>query len=188
MTELPDPPRPGMAPWMKWSLIGCGGGLALALLLMGGSFLWFWQTIGKNVTMATFDVSDKPDMPLTATVSQVLPPRVGSFVRQSAGRPTPASGIPDGVGGWEAVYAADGKRVTVVVAPTAALKATRGQRAPPGGAPRPPNPDTAVHVTMQIKPTPRDMVFWEKPNWTYMLQSPDLAALPFAKAYRPLDQ
>lgn len=36
----PSPRSPGMAPWLKYSLIGCGGFLLLGILAVGG--VWWW--------------------------------------------------------------------------------------------------------------------------------------------------
>src|SRR6476661_6977774 len=86
MTYPAQPARGGMPTWAKWTLFGCGGCLVLMVLGLGGCMAAFWKFIGKDMKM--YDVSSKPDAPLTASASQLLPARVGSFVRQRATRTT----------------------------------------------------------------------------------------------------
>jgi hypothetical protein len=42
-----------------------------------------------------------------------------------------------------------------------------------------------VHMTVKIGSGTMDMITWSKPNWSFTVQSPDLAAEAFVKAYHP---
>jgi hypothetical protein len=175
-----------MPAWSKWLLAGCGGCLLVAMVGMslGGFAMWqFWQKIGKNMKMEQLNMSSKPDMPLTAAAGELLPPRVGSFVRTRVGRPTYQTAGAAAPSGWEGSYISAGKRVELIVTPTAAARA---RRAPFGMQSPPPNQNTGFHMSLKTKPTPMDMVVWAKPNWTFMVQSRDMAAIPFAMAYQPV--
>src|SRR5881275_2890079 len=113
MTYPAPPARAGMPTWAKWTLGGCGGCLLVTVLGFGGCMAVFWQTFGKHMKMV--DVSDKPDAPLTAAVSQLLPPRVGPFVRQSARRYTQSPGDMAPGSGWQGSYTSNRKRVQLYV-------------------------------------------------------------------------
>jgi hypothetical protein len=190
MTYPTPPARGGMPPWAKWTMIGCGGCLGLTVLAFAGCGLLFYQTIGKNMKWETLDVSRKPDPPLTAKAGQLLPPRVGPFVRASVGTPAPQYAASTSSQGWQGTYVAAGKRVDLVVSPTAAVQQARVQRTPFGDAMqrrnRSQNPNLGFHMSMKMGPQPVDMVFWSKRNWTVMIQSPDMVAGPFARAYQPI--
>lgn len=184
MTYPSEPARGGVPPWAKWTMIGCAGCLTLVILSMVGCGVWFWRFFKPQL----IDVSGKPDLPLTATAGQLLPPRVGSFVRKRAARFSSTSrGAP--VGGWQGSYlsAPGGKRVELMVVPTASAQAARGQGSPFGGTlpQRQQSPNVGVHMTMKVGPRPVDMVVWSKPNWTFTIQSPDMVAMQFANAYQP---
>jgi hypothetical protein len=178
-----------MPSWARWSLIGCGGCGALAVLGIGGCMAVIYSTVGKHMKWETIDVKNKPDMPLTATAGQLLPPKVGSFVRKSVGQPSAEYAGTTGSSGWQGTYVSGNQRVDLVVAPTTSVQQARNRRSPFGDAMqqqrRSQNPDLGFHMSMKIGPKPMDMVFWSKPNWTFMVQSPHMAAMPFAKAYRP---
>jgi hypothetical protein len=186
MTDSNASARGGLSPWAKWSIGGCVGCLAIVMLVVVGGGIWFWQTIGKNVNIATFDVSGKPDLPLAATAAQLVPPRVGSFVRQRVAPVSAPGGGTAGGRGWRGDYASGSQRVTLTVMPTSAAKSASGRDSPFAALQRQSQrPNTAVHMRMKIRDQTTDMVFWEKPNWTFMVQSPAPAALPFAQAYQP---
>ena len=74
MTYPTQPSPSGMPPWAKWTLIGCAGCLTVTLLGMVGCGALSYYLFGRN--MKIVDMSDKPDLPLTATAGQLLPPRV----------------------------------------------------------------------------------------------------------------
>jgi hypothetical protein len=176
-----------MPTWAKWTLGGCGGCLVLALLTFGGCSAFLYSIFKGS---KTFDVTDKPDPPITAMKGQLLPSKVGSFVRQSIGRPSREYAGTTGSAGWQGVYAAGGKRVILVVIPTSQAQRAQAQRSPFGDAmrrqDRSTNPNMGFHMQMKLGQQSRDMVFWSKPNWTFMVQSPDMVAMPFAQAYRPV--
>src|SRR5205823_3812194 len=152
----PPPPRGGMQPWLKWSLIGCSSCLLVGIVLAALGGYAFWQFIGKNVSWQIVDVSGKPDPPLTATAGQLLPPRVGPFVRTSLGKSSGQSGATT-TKGWQGSYVAGAKRVTVIVMPTAEAQAARARRSPFGAAPQPnANPNTGFHMTTKIGKTPME--------------------------------
>jgi hypothetical protein len=186
MTYPTQPARSGMPPWARWSLIGCGGCGALAVLGIGGCMAVIYFTVGKN--MKLFDVSNKRDAPLTATVAQVLPPRVGAFVRQQAGGGGQQVGRGASVNGWHGTYrSTGGQKVEVTIIPTRAMEQAR--RSPFGGAmPQqnpPQNSNKGVRMSMKMGGQQVEIVTWSKPNWTFSIQSPDMAAMQFAKAYQP---
>ncbi len=189
MTFPTPPARSGMPPWAKWTMIGCGGCLTVAVVGMVGCGALFWQTIGKNMKWEMLDVSRKPDPPLTAKAGQLLPPRVGAFVRKRVGPPSGQYGSVPADSGWEGTYVSGSKRVELVVMSTAAAQQARAQRSPFGDAMRRqshnPNTNVGFHITLKAGPQPMDMAFWSKPNWTVMIQSPDMVAGPFARAYQP---
>jgi len=186
MTYPTQPTRAGMPTWAKWTLGGCGGCLVLVLLTFGGCSAFMYNMLKGS---KTFDVSDKPDPPLTATKGQLLPPKVGPFVRQSVGLPSPQYASTTGGAGWQGTYGAGSKRVDLVVFPTAAAQRARAERSPFGDAMkqqnRSGNPNLGFHMKMQLGPQSMDMAFWTKPNWSFMIQSPNQAAMQFAQAYRP---
>jgi hypothetical protein len=186
MTDSGGSSRGGMAPWAKWSIIGCGGCLTIAILVIGGGGYWFYNAVFKNMKFEMFDTSGKRDMPVTATAGQLLPPRVGAFVRQSVGKTSSGSSGGAGVGGWQGTYVSGGKQVTLIVAPTASVQASRDARNPFGMTrQQSQNPNTGFHMRMKLKSAPTDMAFWQKTNWSFIVQSRDELAMPFAKAYQP---
>jgi hypothetical protein len=187
MSYPSEPPRGGMPPWAKWTLIGCGGCLTVAILFIGVSSFAVWQFFGKNIKIEKVDVRGKPDLPLTAAAGQLLPPRVGSFVRTQVVRLPTSSGNARAASGWHGTYASGSKRVELIVMPTAAAQSAQRQSSPFGDAMRrqKQNPGGGIHMSMRFGSKPLDMVVWSKPNWTVTIQSPDMAAKPFALAYHP---
>jgi hypothetical protein len=186
MTYPSEPARGGMPPWAKWTLIGCGGCMVVAVLatVLGGVAIW--QLVGKNMKFEMLDVSRKPDPPLTASAGQLLPPKVGAFVRQKIARASPQKAGAGTASGWQGSYTSAGKRVDLTVIPTREAQAARSERSPFGGALRQQqNPNSAVYMSIKAGPQPMDMVVWSKPNWTYMIQSPGMVAKQFATAYQP---
>jgi hypothetical protein len=175
-----------MPPWAKWTMIGCGSCLTIAILVFGVGGYWMYQAVIKNMKFEMFDTSGKRDMPVTATAGQLLPPRVGAFVRQSVGKTASGTSGGAGAGGWQGTYVSGGKQVTLIVAPTASARASRDPQNPFGmtGQQRQ-NPNQGFHMRMNLKSAPMDMAIWQKPNWSFIVQSRDELALPFAKAYQP---
>jgi hypothetical protein len=175
-----------MAPWVKWSLVGCGSCLTIAILVLGGGGYWAYNAIFKHMKFETFDTRGKRDMPPTATAGQLLPPRVGAFARKSVGRSSSTTGPAGGAGGWQGTYVAGGKQVTLLVAPTASVRASGDADSPFALARRQSqNPNLGVHMRMKFQSTPTDMAMWQKPNWSFVVQSRDDLAMPFAKDYQP---
>lgn len=186
MTQ-PEPSRQGIAPWARYTLAGCGGCLLVALLVMivGSFFMARW--ISQNVKFEPFDAAAKPDPPSTATADQLLPRRVGLFVRESIGHPRGAR--PDSIGEirvWEGVYAADGKKVTLIVAPAEETRRAQ-ERSPFSAAMRQQGADPKAGTQMRLKVGDRSlqMVLWIKENWGFVIQSEHGAAVEFARLYRP---
>jgi hypothetical protein len=187
MSENP-PPRPGMAPWAKWSMIGCGGCLTVAVVTtVLGAFL-----LSRNLKFEQISVTDKPDPPVMASANQLLPPRVGPFVRQSLSRGKPPQNGRSGQQGepsrgWQATYSVNGRQVTVFVVPTDEARRNPNAGSPFGTAMQRggQNPNQGIVMSMKIGDRSLQMVLWRKPNWTVMIQSEDDAATEFARAYRP---
>jgi hypothetical protein len=174
MTYPAPPARSGMPTWAKWTMFGCGGCLLVTVLGFGGCMLAAWRMLG----MKSYDASRKPDVPLTATAGQLLPPRVGPFVRRKVNR----------LGaGWQGAYVSnDGKQVELKVEQTGQMR--QSGRSPAGGGAgqnQPPNVNTGFRMSMKIADQQMELVIWAKPNWTYTVQSPDMVAVKFADAYRP---
>src|SRR5713226_2430259 len=90
MTYPTQPSQSGMPPWARWTLIGCAGCLTIVILGLVGCGALTYFLVGRH--MKFLDVSDKSDLPLTATVSQLLPPRVDSFARKSVAHYSPQIG------------------------------------------------------------------------------------------------
>jgi hypothetical protein len=180
-TDATPPQRSGMAPWAKWSLFGCGGCLTVAVVMV----IVFAVFIGRNMKFEQFNVSDKPDPPPAATANQLLPRQVGPFTLRDASRPTGEQG--SSTRGWQGDYTAGARRVTVVVMPTAEAKQHRDARSPFGSAlQRTGNdPNQGFLMSMNIGGQSMEMVVWQKPNWTVVIQSQDNSAAEFARAYRP---
>jgi hypothetical protein len=176
MTYPPQPARSGMPTWAKWTMIGCAGCLTVVILLTVGCGALIYQYLG----MRTVDVSDKPDPPPTASARQLLPLKVGSFVRTKVD--TGSNG-----NGWQGTYVGGHRRATLLVMSTAAARSARERNSPFGTAMRRQNrnPGMGIRVTIKKGPHPMDMVTWSKSNWTFVVQSPDMAAEEFTRAYQP---
>jgi hypothetical protein len=183
MTYPTQPARSGMPTWAKWTMIGCAGCLTVVILGVVGCGALIYQYFG----MKTIDMSDKPDPPATATPGQLLPAKVGPFVRGKVGRYIPSRGSQAGVAGWQATYVANHKRAMLLVMSTTAAQAARERNTPFGKALQRQNnnPGMGIHMTIKKGPQPMDMVVWSKPNWTFTVQSPDMIAEQFARAYQP---
>lgn len=179
MTDA-TPPRSGMAPWAKWSLFGCGGCLTVAVVtvIVGALF------VSRNLSIEQFNVIDKPDPPLAAGGDELLPKQVGAFRLQEVTRPPAPPGETSRA--WQGRYTADGRAVTLLVVPTEEARRHGGAGSPFGALQRGArDPDTGVQMSMKRREKALQMVMWQKPNWTFMLQSEEGAAFEFARAYRP---
>src|SRR5262249_38518175 len=145
MTQAP-PPRSGMPAWAKWSLWGCGGCLTVLLVMaIAGVVL-----VGRNIKIAQFNASNKPDPPPGATANQLMPRRVGKFVLQSRSRANdPQVGTSSG---WEGKYSSGGRSVALVVVPTAEARRGGNSRSPFGSAMQRSgqNPNQGVQVSYKI--------------------------------------
>lgn len=183
MTSPTPPAQSGMPPWARWTIIGCAGCFTLVILGVVGCSVLGYYFIGRNVK--TMDMSDKPDLPLTASVRQLLPPRVDSFVRTKVTESSPTFGRMNLGPIWKGDYVSGSKHVELEVKPTAAARRSRSQPAPFGNPPQARGFNKGVHVTMKMGSEQVDMITWSKPNWSFTVQSPDLAALAFVKAYHP---
>jgi hypothetical protein len=184
MTYPTERPRSeGIPPWARWTIIGCAGCLTLVVVGMIGCSAFIFRYLGFR----TFDASDKPDLPLSATAGQLLPPRVGAFVRTRVTRSVRRTGSTAGVAGWQGSYVSGTQHVDLVVMPTAAARAARDRSTPFGEAMQRQNqqPGFGIHMTIKKGAHPIDMVTWSKTNWTFVVESPDLAAEAFARAYQP---
>lgn len=181
MTYPTEPPRSsGMPPWARWTLIGCAGCLTLVALGIVGCGALGYFLVGRNMKM--IDMSDKPDLPLTATAGQLLPPRVDSFVRQSVTRI--ASPGTSAASGWKAQYVSGSQQVEMTVRPTAAARQAPAEPSPLGGRlPQSRNPNVGIHISLKARSL--DMVMWTKSNWTFMVLSHTMSAEAFARAYQP---
>jgi hypothetical protein len=162
-------------------MFGCGGCLTVAVVTVIAGALF----IGRNLKIEQLDVSAKPDPPLTANANQLLPRRVGAFVLQNVTRP----GAPKGETSraWQGIYAAGGRTVTLIVQPTEEARQRRDSGSPFGSAMQRGirDPNTGVQMSVKTGEKTLQMVVWQKPNWTVMIQSEDGAAGEFARAYRP---
>src|SRR5437588_12405313 len=118
MTYPEQSARNGMPPWAKWTMIGCGGCLTVVILGMVGCGLLLSQYFGWKM----MDMSDKPDPPLTAAASQLLPPKVDSFVRKKVVRFTSRNGTATNGKSWQGTYLSGSTRVELVVMPTTAAQ------------------------------------------------------------------
>jgi hypothetical protein len=184
MTYPPSPPQSGMPPWARWTLIGCAGCLTIAILGVVGCGVLGYFLVGKHVK--TIDVSDKPDLPLTATAGQLLPARVDSFMRRSVTHLSPQIGGMNLGPVWKADYVSGAQHVELQVKPSAAARRAPSQPSPFGSAPpQPRGPNTGIHVTFKMGAQTIDMITWAKPNWTFTVQSPDSVAEEFVRAYHP---
>ena len=183
MTYPTQPARSGMPPWAKWTMIGCAGCLTVVILGMVGCSALIYQFLGKN--MKLIDMSDKPDLPLTATTSQLLPPRVGTYVRRQLTRQTPRLGNIILPTVWRGLYTSGGKRVQLEVKQTAAARRGGPPPSPFGRTPQPRGFNMGVHMSMKIGGKTVDVVSWAKPNWTFTVESEDRVAEQFARAYQP---
>ena len=47
------------------------------------------------------------------------------------------------------------------------------------------NPNMGIHMTIKIRSQTMDLITWSKPNWTFTVQSPDMVAEAFVRAYHP---
>jgi hypothetical protein len=164
-------------------MIGCAGCLTIVILGAIGCTAFLYRTLGFRI----IDVSDKPDLPLTATAGQLLPYRVGAFVRTQLNRSVSYSGSTPRVIGFKGSYLSGAQHVDLLVMQTAAARAARNQATPFGRAMQRQNqqPGVGVHMTIKSGARPLDMVTWSKTNWTFVVQSPDMAAEAFARAYQP---
>src|SRR5262249_10025811 len=154
--------------------IGCAGCLTIIIIGMVGCSAVFYQLIGKN--MKFIDMSDKPDPPLTATAGQLLPPRVGSFVRRPGTHVTPQPRNMKLPTVWRGIYTSGGKRVQLEVKQTAAARRSGSDQSPFGRTPPPRNSNMGVHMSMKMGSTTVDVVSWTKPNWTFTVESQDMVS------------
>lgn len=183
MTYPTPPARSGMPTWAKWTIIGCAGCLTIVIIGMVGCSAVFYQLIGKN--MKLIDVGDKPDPPLTATASQLLPPRVGNFVRRRVTHTTPQIGNLKLPAVWQGIYTSGGKRVQLEVKQTASAQRDGSQQSPFGRPSPPRNSNMGIHMSMKMGGTTVDVVSWAKPNWTFTVESQDMISEQFARTYQP---
>jgi hypothetical protein len=184
MTYPTQPSPSGMPPWARWTLIGCAGCLTVVILGFVGCGVLGYYFFGRH--MKIIDMSDKPDLPLTATTRQLLPPRVDSFVRTKVLHSSPQIGGLSLGPIWKGYYASGSKHVELEVKPTAAARLSRSQRSPFGSTPpQTRNPNMGIHMTIKIGAGTMDIITWSKPNWTFTVQSPNTVAEAFVRAYHP---
>jgi hypothetical protein len=181
MTYPTQPARSGMPTWAKWTMIGCAGCLTVVILFTVGCGALFYQYFGKH--MKLIDMSDKPDPPPNATTGQLLPAHVGPFVRRQVTQYTPQIGGMTLPTVRRGIYASNGKRVQLEVKPTAGQRG--GSQESPFGRTPPHGANMGIHMTMKIRGTTMDIVSWSKPNWTFTVESQDMIAEQFARAYQP---
>ena len=183
MTYPTQPSPSGMPPWAKWTLIGCAGCLTVALLGMVGCGALSYYLFGRN--MKILDMSDKPDLPFTANAGQLLPPRVGSFARAKVVHSNPQIGAMSLGPIWKGYYVSGGKHVDLEVKPTAGARLARSRRSPFGAPPPSRSPNMGVRMSIKMGAVTMEVVTWSKPNWTFTVESPEMAADAFVKAYHP---
>jgi hypothetical protein len=186
MTYPPQPARSGMPTWAKWTMIGCAGCLTVVILLTVGCGALFYQYFGKNIKR--IDMSDKPDLPPTATAGQLLPPRVGPFVRKQVSRVTPQLGSMTLPVTWRGIYTSGGQQVQLEVRRTRASShgSDQGSESFPFGRSSPSaNKNMGIHMSMKVRGVAVDVVSWAKPNWTFTVTSQSMVAEKFARAYQP---
>jgi len=186
MTPPAVPGREPMPRWAKRTLFGCGGCLVATIVLAIAGVAAFWQLVGRN--MELLDVSDKQDPPLGAAAAQLLPARVGPFVRMRITRPSQQVWGDAAMHGWRGVYFAGNRRVDMVAITTAAAQQANGDQPMFGAAMSmtQPDPKRGYHIIRKRSGETMEIVYWIKPRWTVMFQSAQQAAKEFALAYQPV--